>query len=248
LNAVIQAESPATAVALVDVIGRAAADPNVDIEKMERLLAMHERIVERDAKAQYADALSRLQPSLPLISERGGIKDKHGNVQSRYALWEDIVRIVTPLLAAEGFSLSFRTKSDEKSVTVTGVLLHRAGHSEETSLTLPMDTSGSKNNVQGVGSSTSYGKRYTAAALLNLRTGEVDDDGQSGGSSLPPPPVGTAEQFLSWQADIEALADEGSERLRSVWRELDKPRREYITKHHAEWWDQLKARAMKVPA
>jgi hypothetical protein len=44
------------------------------------------------------------------------------------------------------------------------VLSHELGHSEETTMTLPLDTSGSKNNVQAVGSSTSYGKRYTATA------------------------------------------------------------------------------------
>jgi hypothetical protein len=185
MNAVVRSEqTTSTAVAVLDLISRAATDPACDIDKMERLLQMQERILDRNAKAAYADALARLQPKLPLIAERGGIKDKHGNVQSRYALWEDVVHTITPILAEEGFSLSFRTRSDEKSVTVTGVLLHREGHSEQTDLTLPMDVSGSKNNVQGVGSSTSYGKRYTAAALLNLRTGGEDDDG-AGGSKEP---------------------------------------------------------------
>jgi hypothetical protein len=48
-------------------------------------------------------------------------------------------------------------------------------------MTLPLDTSGSKNNVQAVGSSTSYGKRYTATLLLNIRTKGEDDDGHAGG-------------------------------------------------------------------
>src|SRR6478609_1276872 len=181
MNAVAKVERDNMPVSIMEVISRAATDPNVDIDKMERLLQMQERILARHSKEAFADALARLQPKLPVIEERGGIRDRNGNVQSKYALWEDIVGIITPILAEEGFSLSFRTKSDTSSVTVTGVLLHRDAHSEETCLTLPMDTSGSKNNVQGVGSSTSYGKRYTASALLNLRTGEVDDDGKSAG-------------------------------------------------------------------
>lgn len=244
MNQIVKADTP-----VMDLISRAATDPNVDIDKMERLLAMQERILARDAKAAYADALARLQPKLPLITQRGEIKDRNGKVQSRYSKWEDVVAAITPLLAEEGFSLSFRTKSDEKSVTVTGVLLHRDGHSEETSLTLPMDTSGSKNSVQGVGSSTSYGKRYTCGALLNLRTGDVDDDGQSAGQpSIPPPPSGTLEQFEQWQADMEALADEGNEPLKAAWLKLDKSRRAYVTKNFAGWWDQVKARAAKVTA
>lgn len=200
MNAVVKAETMESG-SMIAVIARAASDPNVDMDKMERLLQMQERIMARNSKAAYAEALARLQPKLPIIAERGGIKDRGGNVQSKYALWEDIVGIITPILAEEGFSLSFRTKSDATSVTVTGVLLHREGHSEETSLTLPMDTSGSKNNVQGVGSSTSYGQRYTARALLNLRTGERDDDGKAGGNSEPT----LSEQQI---ANLDALLSE----------------------------------------
>jgi len=165
--------------ALMQVIERAARDPSVDIERMERLLQMHERLSAKQAETAYAEALARLQPKLPIIRERGAIKNNSGNVQSRYALWEDIVGIITPILATEGFSLSFRIGHPDSKIEVTGVLTHERGHSERTSIVLPADTSGSKNAVQAVASSVSYGKRYTAGALLNLRTGELDDDAQS---------------------------------------------------------------------
>lgn len=170
--------------AIIQVIERAARDPNIDIDKMERLLQMQERIVARQAKTAYADALASLQPTLPIIEERGAIKNNSGTVQSRYALWEDIVGIITPLLAAHGFSLSFRTGNKDQRIQVTGVLTHRAGHSEETTIDLPADTSGNKNAVQAVASSVSYGKRYTAGALLNLRSGELDDDAQTAATVL----------------------------------------------------------------
>jgi len=199
-TAVIRREEPAQeSAALIQVIERAASNPQVDLDKMERLLAMQERILERNARAAYADAMAAMQAELPIIAERGGIKDRGGNVQSRYALWEDVVGVITPILSRHGFSLSFRTGNDAAGVTVTGVLTHREGHSEQTSMTLPIDTSGSKNAVQSVGSSTSYGKRYTAAALLNLRTGEADDDGQTGPGGFI-----TEEQA----ADLEALMEE----------------------------------------
>lgn len=188
------------ATALISVIERAARDSSVDIDRMERLLQMHERLVERQAKASYAAALARLQPKLPIIEERGAIKNNSGAVQSRYALWEDIVGIITPLLASEGFSLSFRTGNKDGKIQVTGVLTHQEGHSEDTTLDLPADTSGSKNAVQAVASSVSYGKRYTAGALLNLRTGEIDDDGRAAGAA---PPL-SAEQI----ANLEALMTE----------------------------------------
>lgn len=202
MNAVIEhaPEAQSEARTIIQVIERAAMNPAVDIEKMERLLAMQERIHDRTAKAAYAAALAAMQPELPIIAERGGIKDRGGNIQSRYALWEDIVGIITPILSKYGFALSFRTGNDSAGVTVTGVLSHREGHQEQTSLTLPIDTSGSKNAVQSVGSSTSYGKRYVSGALLNLRYGESDDDGQAGGG----PALVSEEQV----ANLEALISE----------------------------------------
>lgn len=203
----VVATEPTESGNVLQIISRAAADPSVDIEKLERLLAMQERITARHAQAEYAAALAEMQPHLPMIAERGGIKDRAGNVQSRYALWEDIVTTITPILSAHGFALSFRTANEANMVSVTGVLSHRAGHSESTTLALPIDTSGSKNAVQSVGSSTSYGKRYTASALLNLRTGETDDDGRAGGDE----PRIDEDQI----ANLQALMDEvGADKAR----------------------------------
>ena len=161
--------------AILSVIERAAMNPDVDIDKMERLLQMQERIVARNAKSAYSAALSEMQPKLPAIAQNG---KGHGSI--KYAKWEDIQTEITPHLAAHGFALSFRVAAGER-VTVTAVLSHREGHSEDTSLPLPTDTTGSKNAVQAVGSSISYGKRYTACALLNLNIGGEDDNGRAAG-------------------------------------------------------------------
>lgn len=159
---------------LLQVIQRAAADPQCDIEKMERLMQMHERFQARQAEQQYAEALASMQQELPAIAERGNAAGRY-----TYALWEDINERLKPILARHGFALSFRTPRNEKGVEVEGVLTHRAGHSERTSILLPADASGNKNAVQAVASSVSYGKRYTAGALLNFTTHGEDDDAYS---------------------------------------------------------------------
>jgi len=164
--------------AIMQLIHRAATDPNVDLDKMERLLAMQERILDRNAKVAFTTALAQLQPKLPIITEKGEIKDRNGNVQSSYALWEDIIEAIRGLLSKHGFALTFKVGREGDQQTVTGILSHKDGHSEQTTLTLPLDVSGSKNAVQAVGSSVSYGKRYTAQALLNLTSKGEDDDGQ----------------------------------------------------------------------
>lgn len=164
---------------ILQVIQRAAADPQCDIEKMERLMQMHERFQSRQAEQQYAEALASMQQELPSIAERGDAAKRY-----TYALWEDINEALKPILAKHGFALSFRIPRNDKGVEVEGVLSHRAGHSERTSILLPADTSGNKNAVQAVASSVSYGKRYTAGALLNFTThGEDDDAFSSAGQS-----------------------------------------------------------------
>lgn len=168
------------AVSIIKVIEKAAMNPDVDVDKMERLLQMQERIMARNAETEFNAALAEMQGELPEINEDGKILNKSGNVQSKYATFENINRVVKPTLQKHGFAMSFRTGVSETNMTVvTGVLTHRAGHREETSIHLPLDVSGSKNNVQGVGSSVSYGKRYTMSALLNITTGGEDDDGQT---------------------------------------------------------------------
>lgn len=207
--------------ALISMIERAARDPAVDIDKMERLFQMHERAVERQARAAYASALAELQPQLPAVGERGGITNNSGAVTSTYALWEDINAAILPILSKHGFAISFRTgRSPEGQITVTGVLSHRLGHSEETTLALPVDSSGSKNSVQAVGSSTSYGKRYTAAALLNLTTRGEDDDGQAGGARGLSTAAEAAISGINLAETVEQLR---------VWRQRNEPGLEAFT-------------------
>ena len=175
---------------LMEVIAKAARDPSVDVEKMERLFAMQERLQAREAKLAFIEGKLAMRPELPAITMRGSIiiRDKNNpdNImqETPFAKFEDVQEAIEPVLLEHGFDLGFRNGlSDEGKVRVTTILTHREGHSEETYFDLPMDTSGSKNNVQAVGSSTSYAKRYGVISILNLRVMGQDDDGAS---AVPP--------------------------------------------------------------
>lgn len=159
--------------ALLSMIERVAMNPEADLDKMERLLEMRERMETRAAKQAYLDAFARLQQELPAVTKKG----TGHNI--KYARFEDLIKTIKPFLATHGFSLSFRTAQAEKTITVTCVLGHAAGHTEQTDIVLPADTSGSKNAVQAWGSSTSYGKRYAAMTLLGIATQDEDDDATS---------------------------------------------------------------------
>lgn len=164
--------------AIFSMIERASRDPSVDLDKMERLMQMQERVMERNAKSAYAASFARMQPELPVIGQKG----KNTNTKQTYAKWEDIAEAIAPVLSRHGFSISFRVENASGNVSVTGVLMHEQGHSTETTLPLPVDTGAGRNAVQAVGSTVSYGKRYTAGLLLNfVSRDQPDDDGKAAG-------------------------------------------------------------------
>lgn len=176
--------------AILSVIERMATNPEIDPDRIERFIALKERMDKEVSRKAFAAALAECQSQLPVIEERGqikyGKKDKDGDdTGPTYALWEDINEAIRPVLKEHGFALSFRTgHTIEGKITVTGILSHRDGHFEDTMIALMHDSSGAKNAVQAMGSSISYGKRYTASALLNITSRGEDDDGEAGGRLL----------------------------------------------------------------
>lgn len=186
---------------LISLIDRVIRDPKIDLDRVERIFAIRDGVQAKQAAADYARDFSAMQGELPSVVERGTIKNKQGAPQSSYALWEDINAAIKPILTRYGFGLSFRTPQEEGAVTVTAILTHSSGHHEETTMRLPTDTTGSKNSVQAIASSTSYGKRYTAGALLNLTSHGEDDDGERGGGSV----AVTDEQAAEIDGLLEAI-------------------------------------------
>ena len=192
------------------VIASAARDPAVNVEKMAALLDMQERVVAKRAEAEFNQALARLMKVLPRVKKNGVVeypedKNKPQGPKAKafnFARWEDIDAAIRPLLDAEGFSLSFNSAprtGDGGGIVVTGTLLHGGGHSRSASIPLALDASGGKNNLQAMGSTFSYGKRYTTTALLNLVFEGEDDDGVRGGMVFASP---------DQVAQIEALITE----------------------------------------
>lgn len=177
-------DSPAESGSLLAVIAAAARDPHVDIAKMEGLFALQERLMSKQAEIAFNRSMARLQAKLPRITKRGKIefKNKNGDTQSTpYAKFEDVMDAIGPLLREEGFAFSFGTAplAEKGGINISATLTHAGGHSTTASMPLPFDTSGSKNSIQAVGSSLSYGRRYLVFAMLNLITEGEDDDAAS---------------------------------------------------------------------
>lgn len=195
--------------AMLDFIQRAAADPTVDIEKLERLIVLSERMQAKTAEAAFNAAMAQMQCHMPTVFE--GATNTH--TKNTYATLDDINRAVKSVMQAHGFAVTFKVVHVAAGVSVTGILMHSAGHREETTLLLPVDTGPGRSTVQAVGSSVTYGKRYVMCALLNITTGDaVDDDG----AGVKQEPLVTELQAKQ----IAALLDKCSDRTRSGFEKM----------------------------
>jgi hypothetical protein len=163
------------------VIAAAAADPRVDPAKLEVLLSLKERIDAREAERQFNEAFARLVLRIPRVSKKGKItlRTKEGIDKGElpFARWEDIDYVIRPLLADEGFALSFSCESAKDCIIMTGHLTHKAGHERRSTMQLPPDAGPGRNQLQAIGSSHSYGKRYITIDLLNIISEGADNDG-----------------------------------------------------------------------
>lgn len=174
------------------IMTRLARDPHLTVDKFAQLVAINREMMAATARAEYWAAYDRMAPEIPTITKRGKVLNKAGAVQSHYAKFEDIQRIIKPIIRQHGFTLSYRTVWPEgigPVAEVIATLRHTGGHAEESRFRSPADASGGKNAVQGLGSANSYGKRYTVKDLLNIIEDGVDDDGGKAGAAEPKPPA-----------------------------------------------------------
>jgi ERF superfamily len=168
---VVQAEAVQESGNLLSVIAKAVANPDLDVEKLSRLLDVHERIVAEQRKTAFMAAMARLTPKLPEIGKHG--MSHHGP----YSRLEDIDRAIRPIIASEGFAMSFDSQEIGNKIRVICKLSHAEGHFETKQIDLPIDNSGSKNGAQAVISTVSYGRRVLTKMFFNLIEAGEDLDG-----------------------------------------------------------------------
>lgn len=170
---------PAQEQSMASRILEMASDPNFDVEKLDRLMDLQEREMNRLAKIAFNKDFTAMQADITTVSKgnKVGYESRGTKVGYSFATLEDIVDMVRPVLQEYGFAISFKVDTSN-GVKVNCSLMHKEGHSIDTTMQLPPDSSGGKNNVQALGSSISYAKRYTLSSILNIATRD-DDDAQS---------------------------------------------------------------------
>ena len=182
-------DSPSTVLALIE---RVALDPRNDVEKLERMVAMYQRLKAKEAELAYNEAKGRILKKLARIKivknrsilpeiEKG--RPQKGTYEAfRYAPLEEIDKHLRPLLAEEDMDLSYSDEPQEGGgILIRGRLKHLpSGHYEDSFMPAPLDTSGGKSNVQAVGSTNSFLRRYVTCNIFNIVVVGDDDDATGG--------------------------------------------------------------------
>lgn len=184
-----QAVAVAAPATLYQAIIQAARDPSIDAEKMKTLVDLQMQVEANEARKAFTRAFNALQEELPVINKDGIIDHGEGTtakgnkkLKTKWATYPNIMSVCRPLLRKHGFTLSnvIEPAADASRIVVVGYLEHIDGHSRISRFPLGIDTTGSKNNQQGWGSSQQYGMRYNAIALLNIVSEaqqDLDNDG-----------------------------------------------------------------------
>ena len=157
---------------------RLAVTSGADLEKLEKLLTLQERWEANEAKKAYNEAMTAFKANAPKISRDKSANYGAGKAAYTYASLANVAEKISIELSKYGLSASWKT-SQNGQVSVTCRIAHVKGHYEETTLSAPADTTGSKNAIQAIGSTISYLERYTILALTGLATFEMDDDGEA---------------------------------------------------------------------
>lgn len=168
-----QAEQRAVAaVTPMDMLNR-AVESGAGLEMVEKLMSLQERWETGQARKAFDRAIAAAKAKITPIQ-----RNAKGHNDKRYADFAAIAKVVDPILSEHGLSYRFRTAQGER-ISVTCILSHEDGHSEETTLSGPADASGSKNAIQAIGSTLTYLQRYSLVQMLGLAASN-DDDGKAG--------------------------------------------------------------------
>lgn len=191
---------------LLQVIERAAMNPEADIDKMDRLWAMYERIEGKRAEQAFANAMCDAQTEMEPIRANCDNSQTH----SKYASYAALDRAIRPIYTKHGFALSFNTAdgAPEGHIRLICDVSHRSGHVKPYRLDVPSDGKGAKGGdvmtkTHATGAALSYGERYLAGMIFNLAINK-DKDGNAPKAAPAEPKFVTKTQA----EELLKLADE----------------------------------------
>lgn len=140
-----------------------------------------------EQRLAYVSAMDEFKRNLPKIERTKNVTYQTSKGEASY--WhvelDKANEIIGPALQAVGITHTWKPTTDANGrIIITCIFQHRQGHREEVgTLSGPPDTSGSKNSVQAIGSTTFYLERYTLLAGCGIAPVGKDSDAKVQGMS-----------------------------------------------------------------
>ena len=158
-----------------------AKEGSIDVGILERMIALQERAVEKEARQEFFRALKAFQEDCPELhkSKSADIVTKSGGRYGyNYAPLDGIAKTVRPVLHRHGLSYSWTTdpSTDKGVLNVVCVLRHVDGHETRATFPVPTDTNAAMSAAQKNGAALTYGQRMSLVSVLGL-TATDDIDG-----------------------------------------------------------------------
>jgi hypothetical protein len=183
-----QGNSEINALTLIDK----AIEKDIDVDKFAKLVDIVKMLENEKAKRDFYEALSNFQGEVPPIKKLSRADMGYGKPKYNYAEFGEIVTTIQEPLKRHGLSYHFEIGNEpivvkgEKGediiveyISVTCTVAHKGGYEKTTTMSVQKDAGAGKSNVQAVGSTITYLKRYTLLALLGIGTADPDDDAVS---------------------------------------------------------------------
>jgi hypothetical protein len=186
---------------------RQAVAAGQPLDVIRELKDMAKELAADEARRAFDRALSDAKSEIPVIrkNRKVGFEHKSGEGETNYSHEDlgEIARTIDPILGRHGLSYRYRSHQGDGRVTVTCILSHRDGHSEEIQLSAAPDGSGKKNAIQQTGSAITYLQRYTLKMALGLAAASDDD----GAATVQPESI-TEQQALDLNDLIDTVVEE----------------------------------------
>jgi len=152
-------------------------EEKMSVDVLERLIDLRNKVAQEKARQAYFNALSELQKELPIIQKTREVYNQDGSLRFKYAPLEDILKEIKPLLVKHGFSYHWKQKSyEDGSIEVTCVVTHQQGHSESVTFRTKIHETKFMNDIQRLGATITYAKRYTLCSLLGIIVADEDNE------------------------------------------------------------------------
>lgn len=159
-----------------------AVEKGVDVAALEKLVALHERVTDRAAAREFAEAMARFQAACPPIAKTSTaeiVTKAGGRYGYRYAELDEIARTVRPLLESNGLSYTWDSDMDGGNLRCTCTLRHVNGHAVTARFTAPVDSAAAMSGQQKHAAALTYSRRQSLISVLGLTTCDPDTDAAS---------------------------------------------------------------------